>query len=105
MSTENETYTLRIPRQFFIDHVDRGCMEDTDKDYSDYIVRRTKRHFIVELSEADVRELWSDSHHYAVSGCDVYGFDFGWLISSARATCRAIERQAAAALLSESHPV
>lgn len=99
----SETYLLRIPPVFFYDHVDRGCMQDQDKTARDYIAARTKKHIIVELDEADVRELWSDAHHYAVSGGE-YGFDFGYLVASARGTCRAIERQAAAALLNESEP-
>lgn len=86
-------FTIKVPKTFFWDHIDRGCMEDPNKGYDEYIVKSTSKGIVVRLSEADVRELHSDAYHYQCIGVSELGWEFAGLVSSARATVNAIRKQ------------
>jgi len=86
--------TVKVPKSFWEDHKDRGCVEDRHDE------RKLTKHYWLTLTEADLLELLSDSHHYTVSAAD-YGWDMQWLVSSARATRTAIIKQVGAETLAE----
>lgn len=87
------TTTIKVPKQFWHDHVDRDCVDDA------YEVRELKWHFVLTLSDRDLCDLLDDSHHYATE--DGLDFELMGLKSSARATYNAIKKQVGDAKLAE----
>lgn len=73
----------RLPPVFYDDHVARALPAGE-------LVRRTSRHVFVELDAAAFDELVSDARYYADEMGDA-GFDGHGLVTSARATLRALE--------------
>ncbi len=80
------TYTIKVPKSFWSDHVDRDCVSD------EFGIVELSKHYKLSLSAQDLCELLDDAHHYATSGAE-YGWDMQWLVSSARATKQAICKQ------------
>lgn len=84
-----ERITVTIPWTFYEDHAKRGCVE-----YSpDPIVSRNGARVTVSLDPRDLHDLYSDARHYATSGVATYGRDLIGLVSSARATVKALVKQ------------
>jgi hypothetical protein len=95
MTDNGMTHTYRLPKRFWEDHVDRGCRchercPDRDAHEAEPMVS-TSRHYVVDLTPMDVAELVSDAEHYA-TGMDWLPREFIGLVSSARATLKAVER-------------
>ena len=86
--------TIKVPKSFWEDHKDRDCVQD------EYEQQALTKHYWLKLTEADLLELLSDAHHYAMSS-DAYGWEMQGLISSARATRTAIIKQVGAETLAE----
>jgi hypothetical protein len=76
------TNTYQIPKRFYDDHVDRDLPGGT-------IIKSTKRHYTIELSDADRDELLSDADYYTDQSA-AFDPDLFGVIASARATARAI---------------
>lgn len=81
-TTQTPTVTVRLPRRFYDDHVDRELSAGVEQ-------RRLARQVEVVLDQASFDELRSDADHYATSP----GFDpsLRGLIASARATVAALD--------------
>jgi hypothetical protein len=76
---------IRIPQRFFDDHVERGLSAPG-------VVRVTRDHYFIEGSPGEaLDELLQDALHYAEPGLFPEPEMLG-LVSSARATARAIEK-------------
>lgn len=88
-TTPFERHTLRIPKVFFRDHIDRGCLIADTED--ECITKVLSKHLIVNITVADLCELISDAEHYCVA--DQFGWEYQYLVSSARATMHAIRKQ------------
>lgn len=82
----NTTASVKVPKVFWSDHVDRGCIKDG------FLWKELTKHYVLHLTPRDLIELLDDAHHYCSSAAD-YGWDMQWLVSSARATKRAIIKQ------------
>jgi hypothetical protein len=80
----NLVVTVKIPKKFYDDHLERDCEEGT-------MIKVLKWHYILELTEFAYRDLKSDADYYKDCG-ESMGFDMQWLVSSARATYNAICR-------------
>lgn len=76
--------TVKIPKKFYIDHLERDCEPGT-------IIKVLASHYVMELTESAYYDLKSDADYYRDCG-ESMGFDMQWLISSARATYNAICR-------------
>lgn len=76
--------TIRVPRKFFDDHVERDLP-------SPKILRETKNHYFIPKNDEAVSELLSDADYYAemrrLGGLEP---GLGGLAMSAEATARAI---------------
>ena len=84
-----ERITVSVPVAFWDDHKKRGCVE-----YSpDCEQSRKGSRVTVSLDPRDLADLYSDARHYASSGVSVYGWDLAGLVSSARATVKALVQQ------------
>lgn len=83
--------TVRLPHTFYRDHEDRDLP-------AGQVIRETKAHLYVALDAPAFDDLWSDADHYASSGTATYGPESLGLISSARATLKALKAVARAAL-------
>lgn len=73
--------TYRLPPTFYEDHTARDLPAGN-------VVRETKQHVYVSLDAAEFAELLSDASHYSTPG--MYGPEYLGLVSSARATVRAL---------------
>lgn len=90
---------VRIPKRFIEDHAERECLlADDGTEYGkrisveDVTVRELKNHYVVELTEAQAKELHSDAEHYAWLGTRELGWHMGGLVASARATRDALRK-------------
>lgn len=93
MEQNTTTNTIKVPKQFWDDHLQRDLAMDT------YEVRELKWHFVLTLSDRDLIDLMDDAHHYATE--DGLDFELMGLKSSARATFNAIKKQIGDDKLSE----
>lgn len=87
------TFTVKIPKCFIEDHAARALIVDANNDEVEFdtiVVRELKKHYIVALTEAQARELLSDSHFYVDGGVREFGWEMGGLIASALATYNAL---------------
>ena len=90
MTTTNNTIqpndlivTIQIPKKFYGDHLERDCGEGSR------IVKKTAKHYIVELNLYGYKDLLSDADFYTNNGdCQQ---DFGTQ-SAARACANAIRK-------------
>ena len=79
-----ETRTIKLPKRFWEDHVERGLWLDSDEYGRDGYGKDVGRHYEVELTDRDIDELLSDARHY--SDYTYWGHPSGiGLQSSARA--------------------
>ena len=86
-----KTYTLKIPTRFFQDHEARGLVESSgERDC--YILKSTKTHYVVWLTEADAEELLSDADHYSTEWVHMDRYFFG-IGMSAKATKKTVYEQ------------
>jgi len=86
-----ETFTLNIPKRFFEDHEARDLVNESGERET-YIIKETKKRFIVQLSTADAEELLSDADYYSTEW--VYmDSDFFGLGMSAKATKKTVYEQ------------
>jgi len=79
---------FKIPKRFIEDHASRGLIE-----LDSVMVRETKSHYWVRLSEEQASELRSDADFYGCSdmaGEFIQSMGVGF-VSSARATKKALE--------------
>jgi len=81
---DQENVTLRIPERFYRDHADRDLP-------SGRIVSETSKGLVVELDPEAFKDLLSDAQFYVDMGVGAFGPEFLGLISSARATIKALE--------------
>jgi hypothetical protein len=77
--------TYKLPPAFYWDHVYRDLPAGT-------VERETRRNVFVSLSVEEYDELVSDARHYAYE-MGPAGFEELGLISSARATVKALQTQ------------
>jgi len=77
------TVTLRIPRSFYDDHINRDCGQ------TGRIVHQTKALYTVELDAEAFEDLRSDAEYY--SDTSSFGFEYQGLCASAAATLRRLE--------------
>ena len=92
------TLTVKIPKRFIDDHVDRQLLRIADgSEYGQSVeldvvlVRELTKHYVVQLTDAQASELLSDADYYRDGGGG--GMDFfemGGLIASAAATYNAL---------------
>jgi hypothetical protein len=83
----SDRHELPLPPRFFDDHLDRGCEDGLPEEERSVIVSASDKRVIASMTDAGIRELWSDADYYASEmGAEGY---IG-LASSARATLRAI---------------
>ena len=75
--------TITIPKRFYSDHIERDCGEGSR------IVKRTAKHYIVELNLYGYKDLLSDAEFYTDNGDS--GQDFGTR-SAARACANAMRK-------------
>ena len=97
------TTTYRVPKRFIEDHVSRGCLQTAPVDGEEYgdsirlkdvLVKETKSHFFVALTDKQARELISDADYYRDGGGGGMEWsELGAIISSARATYAALIKQ------------
>ena len=90
--------TVKIPKRFIDDHVDRQLLRIADgSEYGQSVeldvvlVRELTKHYVVQLTDAQASELLSDADYYRDGGGG--GMDFfemGGLIASAAATYNAL---------------
>jgi hypothetical protein len=90
------TVTVKVPKRFFNDHVDRDCLRGADNEQikpDAVITRELSKHYVLTLTEAQAKELLSDANYYRDGGGG--GMDFfelGGLIASAKATYNALQK-------------
>lgn len=84
-TTQQSTYTIKIPPRFWEDHIDRGCTPAL-------LEQRKGKTVIVTLDEEGISDLYTDAVYYSDPG-DLDPDLFG-LCMSARATAKAIRKQA-----------
>ena len=93
METSSDTlYSLKVPKYFFDDHCDRGCVEGQYEEKFG-IVKSTKTHYFLKLNEADAKDLLSDADYYATGGFIQESREWLGQVSSARATKKATALQ------------
>ena len=90
--------TVKIPKRFIDDHVDRQLLRIADGsecgqsvELDVVLVRELTKHYVVQLTDAQASELLSDADYYRDGGGG--GMDFfemGGLIASAAATYNAL---------------
>lgn len=100
------TTTYRVPKRFILDHDYRGCLRAAPVDGEEYgeiiglkdvLVKETKSHFFVALTEEQAEELISDADYYRDGGGGGMEWsELGAIISSARATYNALIKQGVA---------
>jgi len=60
--TADSAITVTVPRKFWDDHEDRGCVQDSG---DDYIVKRSARYVTATLHQRDVDDLLTDAAYYS----------------------------------------
>ena len=79
--------TFKVPARFYEDHrYQRECGQ------TGVIIKELARHYIVLLDDAAYYDLQSDADYYVDGGVAEFGPDYLGLISSARATLKALTR-------------
>ena len=71
---------IKLPKRFFDDHAERGLPTPE-------VIREYSNNYAVSINDPELSELLSDAEHYA----DAVDQAERGLITSARATCRAIK--------------
>jgi hypothetical protein len=90
---------VKVPKRFIEDHSERECLRGEDGErlwLKEVVKRELKNHYVVELTEAQAKELHSDAEHYAWLGTRELGWHMGGLVASARATRDALRKVMAA---------
>ena len=76
---------VKIPHRFFIDHVERDLPAPV-------IVKRTKSHLWIDHNDANFAELRNDAEHYATAICTADFPHLLGIVTSAKATIKAIRK-------------
>ena len=80
------TFELRLPPTFYDDHISRGLLT------REVATRRTKRHVYAMLTQEEITALKDDATFYTTG--DLFSeWQYQPLVSSARATIQAINKQ------------
>jgi hypothetical protein len=79
---------VRIPKTFIEDHARRALA-------TGWLVKETKTHFIMSMTEDEWRDVLGDAEFYADAQYIIgaMGSEFLGMVSSARATAKAIRKQ------------
>jgi phenylpropionate dioxygenase-like ring-hydroxylating dioxygenase large terminal subunit len=88
MEWRTEMNLVKLPTRFYVDHMER----DLDTPVA---VKESARHVWVSLDDPALPELLSDAEHYAAPG--MFEREYFGLVSSARATVKAIKAARSAA--------
>ena len=80
---------IKVPTRFYQDHCDRS--NDIKKLIS-AIIKSSGNYVVVDLSNNQINELWSDAEYYA-EGVDYP--ELQGVMKSARATIKALKKQVA----------
>lgn len=91
MTNPDTRITLALPTVFFNDHVSRDLVSSSGA-YDQYVVGHKAKKIVVSLSVADALELLSDAEHYSDPEMG-WEWELQYLVSSARATVNAINKQ------------
>jgi hypothetical protein len=81
-------FRLTLPLSFFQDHEDRELPHG-------WVVRQTKRQVVVMMTEAEIREMYSDADYYAT----MIGEDRSeniWYVNAAKRMLVALDREVSA---------
>lgn len=84
--------TVTVPKLFFDDHANRGCVEYSG-DRSQYIVQENKLRVTVRLDERDIEDLMSDAEYYGNKRGESRWSDIRSICQSATRTVHALESQ------------
>ena len=95
---ETDMITVKIPKCFIDDHVDRQLLRIADGSecgqpakLDAVLVRELTKHYVVQLTDAQASELLSDADYYRDGGGGGMNFfELGGLIASANATYNAL---------------
>ena len=101
-----DTTIYKLPKRFLQDHDYRGCLRAAPVDGEEYgeaielkdvLVKETKSHYFVALTEEQAQELASDANYYRDGGGGGMEWsELGGIISSARATYISLKKQGVA---------
>ena len=91
MTNPDTRIILNLPGVFFNDHVSRDLVTSSGE-YADYVIGHKGKKTVASLSVADVLELLDDAEHYADPN-NGWEWEMQYLVSSARATVYAINKQ------------
>ena len=80
---------IKVPAIFYQDHCDRS---NNNQELLNAIIKSLGNYVVVELSDEQINELWSDAEYYA-DGVDYP--ELRGVMKSAQATVRALEKQVA----------
>lgn len=89
--SEPDFYEITLPPRFFYDHFERDLVTKSGT-LDEMRVKENSRQIVVRLHRDDIEELLDDADYYATSMGDA-GFEGMGVISSARATVKAIQKQ------------
>ena len=87
--------TLRVPALFWNDHIYRECEQDFATDRRTVEIKENSRYIWLSMTPEAIAELLSDADYYATSFVGEDAIGIRGLISSARATVKAIKAQTA----------
>lgn len=76
---------IKLPTRFFDDHRERDL--ETPK-----VVKSTKRHYFIADDDPAIPELLDDAEYYAADICTADFPELFGLVSSARATVKALKK-------------
>lgn len=99
MGGKGDKMKVRLPKRFLSDHIDRDLLRVNGESVGleAVLVKELKNHYIVELTQEQFDELLSDANYYRDGGGGGAGgmdwAEYGWLISSAKATYNALVKQ------------
>lgn len=91
MTNPDTRIILTLPIVFWRDHEDRGLVSSSGT-YVQYVVGYKAKKIVVSLSVADALELLSDAEYYSDTSMG-WEWELQYLVSSARATVNAINKQ------------
>ena len=80
---------IKVPTRFYQDHCDRS---NDIKELISAIIKSSGNYVVVDLSNDQINELWSDAEYYA-EGVDYP--ELQGVMKSARATIKALKKQVA----------